>query len=359
MKKILIFNLTPRMWMLHYSAQFANELAKSHEVYVAIADYYDGFLYDKNIKLLKIRTNPTAISFAFDSLAIRNQFKLWKQIKRIKPDIVHFMDNHPWYPFYIKICKRLWYKTYVTQHDPVLHSWDNKWLLWKVSLWINNSLRDNADLLIVNWDILKQQEMELFHVDWNKIVSVPHWNYNFFTKWWKWGKPKNNHFLFFWRIWDYKWLDILLESLDKVKKEIPDFKLIIAWNWDISKHEKLLNKYIDNFEMFHYDIPDEEVYKYFEMSEFVVLPYKNATWSWVIPTAFAFAKPVITTNVWELATHVKNSWLIIEPNNVEALSDAIIYMLKNKEKAVEMWKEWRKYTEDTLWWDKIVNKIYS
>jgi hypothetical protein len=29
--------------------------------------------------------------------------------------------------------------------------------------------------------------------------------------------------------------------------------------------------------MFHYDIPDEEVYKYFEMSEFVVLPYKNAT----------------------------------------------------------------------------------
>ncbi len=359
MKKILIFNLTPRMWMLHYSAQFANELAKSHEVYVAIADYYDGFLYDKNIKLFKIRTNPTAISFVFDSLAIRNQFKLWKQIKKVKPDIVHFMDNHPWYPFYIKICRRLWYKTYVTQHDPVLHSWDNKWLLWKVSLWINNSLRDNADLLIVNWDILKQQEIELFHVDWNKIVSVPHWNYNFFTKWWKWRSPKNNHFLFFWRISDYKWLDILLESLDKVKKEIPDFKLIIAWNWDISKHEKLLNKYIDNIEMFHYDIPDEEVHKYFEMSEFVVLPYKNATWSWVIPTAFAFSKPVVTTNVWELATHVKNSWLIIEPNNVEALSDAIIYMLRNKEKAVEMWKEWRKYTEDALWWDKIVDKIYS
>jgi hypothetical protein len=95
------------MGMLHYSAQFANELAKKYEVYVAIADYYDGFLYDKNIKLLKIRTNPTTISFAFDSLAIRNQFKLWKQIKEIKPDIVHFMDNHPWYPFYIKICRKL------------------------------------------------------------------------------------------------------------------------------------------------------------------------------------------------------------------------------------------------------------
>lgn len=360
MKKVLIFNLTPRMWMLHYSAQFSNELARSYQVWTVIADYYDGFLYDNSVKLLKIRTSPTAKDFVVDSLMFRNQIKIWVKIKEFKPEIVHFMDNHPRYPFYARISKLLWYKIYVTQHDPILHSGDNKWLQWKVAAWVNKNLRNIADKIIVNWDVLKQEMISLYRLPESKLISVPHWNYNFFTKWWQWWKAKKNYFLFFWRISDYKWLDILLESLDKVRREIPDFKLIIAWNWDIKKYEKLLNKFKDNIEMYHCDIPDEEVYKYFEMSEFVVLPYKNATWSWVIPTAFAFSKPVITTNVWELATHVinKKSWLIIEPNNVEELSEVIIWMLNNKEKVVEMWKEWRKYTEEALWWDKIVEKIY-
>lgn len=361
MRKILIFNLTPRMGMLHYSAQFANELSKTHKVYVAIADYYDWFLYDSNITLLKIRTNPSAKSFILDSLMLWNQIKLWKEIKKLKPEVIHFMDNHPRYPFYARICKSLWYKIYVTQHDPVLHSGDNKWLQWKVAARVNKCLRNIADKVIVNGDVLKQEMIDLYKLPENKIISVPHWNYNFFTKRWKWWKAKKDYFLFFWRISDYKWLDILLASLDKVKNQFPKFKLIIAWNWNIRKYESLLNKFKDNIAMFHYDIPDEEVYKYFEMSEFVILPYKNATWSGVIPTAFAFSKAVITTNVWELATHVSNkkSGLIISPNNVEELSNAIIWMLSNKEKVKEMWKEWRKYTEDALWWDKIVNKIYK
>lgn len=361
-KKILLFNLTPRMWMLHHCSQFANELVKKYDVYVVIADYYDGFLYDERIKLLKIRTNPSAISFIFDSLMVWNQIYLRKEINKIHPDIIHFMDNHPRYPFYIKHAKRLWYQVYVTQHDPVLHTWDNQWLMGRVSLWMNKVLRENADKLIVHWEHLKQQEVKLYGINPDKIVVVPIWNYSWvFTKWAKWTKPKDNYFLFFWRISDYKWLDVLLESLELVKKEIKNFKLMVVWSWDISKYQKLMDANKEYIELYNYDIPDNEVYKYFEMAEFVVLPYKDATWSWVVPTAFSFSKAVITTDVGELATHVQNkkSWTIIKPNNINQLAESIVWMLNNKEKVVEMWKEWKKYSEEKLWWKSIVDEIYN
>jgi related to glycosyltransferase len=49
--------------------------------------------------------------------------------------------------------------------------------------------------------------------------------------------------------------------------------------------------------LYNQNIPDEEIYRYFEMAEFVVLPYKDATGSGVIPLAFAFSKAVIVSNV--------------------------------------------------------------
>ena len=58
--------------MLHYSSQFCNELNKREdiELRVAIASYHDSILYDSGIGFLKIRTNPSLLSFIFDSLNI-------------------------------------------------------------------------------------------------------------------------------------------------------------------------------------------------------------------------------------------------------------------------------------------------
>ena len=106
-KTVLIFNLTTRGGMLHYASQFSNELVKTHKVTAVIADYYDGFLYDKEIDLRKIRTNPFLQSFIFDSLSFRRHISLLRKIKKLKPDIVHFMDNHPRYPLYARMCRRL------------------------------------------------------------------------------------------------------------------------------------------------------------------------------------------------------------------------------------------------------------
>lgn len=360
MWKVLVFNLTTRWGMLHYSSQFCNELIKTRQVTAVIADYYDGFLYDKNISLRKIRSNPSLWSFIVDSLAFWRHIPLFHKIKKLNPDVIHFMDNHPRYPLYARVARRMWYKIYVTQHDPILHSGEQKTLLWKVAARVNKVLRNISDVLIVHGDKLKESVVSMYNISSNKIISVPHGSYTFFTRRAKWTLPKKNHFLFFGRIVAYKWLDVLLESLAFVKKKIPDFVLVIAGNWDIKSYVSLLDQHKENIHFYHYDIPDEEVYSYFEQSEFVVLPYKDATWSGIIPVAYAFGKPVITTDVWELSSHVQEgeTGFIVDPNNAKQLADKIVWMLCNKKEVKVMGEKWKKYTEDVFGWDKIVRKIY-
>ncbi len=359
-KKVLVFNLTTRGGMLHYSSQFCNELAKTHQVTAVVASYYTWTLYDDIVTLFKIRTNPSLWSFVLDSLLFWHHISLLLKIKKYKPDIVHIMDNHPWYPFYVRLCRRMWYTIYVTQHDPILHSGETQTLLGKVAAWVNTVLRRRSDKLIVHGDKLKEEVISMYKFPSDKIVSVPHGNYTFFTKWAKWAKPKKNHFLFFGRILAYKWLDVLLASLALVKERIPDFVLIIAGNGDLTSYDPLLATYKDNIALYHYDIPEDEVYLYFEQSAFVVLPYKDATWSGIIPVAYAFGKPVITTNVGELSTHVQagETWFVVEPNNPQQLAEKIILLLEDTTLVTTLWAHAFSYAQSHLSWTPIVDKIY-
>jgi glycosyltransferase involved in cell wall biosynthesis len=362
-QRVLLMNLTPRWWMLHYSSQFCNALNEIDyiEIKVAIASYHKSNLYNKHIKFLKIRTNPNFKSFILDTLNFFYHLFFIFQIIKFKPNIVHFLDNHPWYVFYWKLFKIFWYTIYTTQHDPILHSWENTTLLWKIAEKVNWILRNISDKLFVHWGKLKWEVIKKYNVSDDKVYSIVHWNYNFFkdnfSKWWI---VEKNTFLFFGRIVDYKWLDLLLDSLRIVKKTIPDFRLIIAWPWSLDKYWSKIEWLKDNIDIYNYNIEPEEAYKYFEKSEFVVLPYLDATWSGVIPVAYAFSKAVLVTDVWELASVVWNSetGFIIEWKGVEQLSQKIIVMLKDKSKVMKMWKEWRKFTEQKLSWNTIVTNIY-
>lgn len=359
--KILVFNLTTRWGMLHYSSQFCNELFKYCDLKVVIADYYKNNLYNNFIDFIKIKSNPSFKSFIFDTLFFWNHIILIYKILKFKPDIIHFIDNHPWYIFYGILFKKIGFNIYVTQHDPTIHTWEINTLLWKVASYVNYILRKISDKIFVHWDKLKKEVIIKYSINKDKVFSIKHWNYNFFKdKYSKWWNVENNTFLFFWRIVDYKWLDFLLDTLFFVKNRISDFKLIIAWPWDLNKYQNKINELKNYLEIYNYDISPEEAYIYFEKSEFTVLPYKDATWSWIIPLSYAFSRPVIVTDVWELPSVVNNwkTWIIVN-NNLEDLTKSICFMLENKDEVAVMWKNWRKLTEELLWWDKIVSKIYN
>lgn len=131
--------------------------------------------------------------------------------------------------------------------------------------------------------------------------------------------------LFFGVIRDYKGLDILLDALIITDQSV---KLIIAGEFYGNKQQYLdqINQNSIKNRVFLFDlfIPDDQVRYFFESSDIVVQPYKNATQSGVTQICYHFNKPMIVTNVGGLPEMVPDGKVgyVVEPNS-QAVARAI------------------------------------
>ena len=118
------------------------------------------------------------------------------------------------------------------------------------------------------------------------------------------GIKESKVVLFFGFIRKYKGLDILIKSMEKVFEKDPDVKLLIAGECYDNKniYHNLINKsrYKDNIVWIDEFISDSDISKYFSASDVVVLPYRSASQSGVIPLAYHYNRPVITSNIQSL-----------------------------------------------------------
>lgn len=115
--------------------------------------------------------------------------------------------------------------------------------------------------------------------------------------------------LFFGYIRPYKGLRFLLQAMPKIVQQFPDLKLLIVgefWEKDKQSYFDLINELQikDRIVLVNEYVPNEEVGKYFAVSDVVVLPYVTATQSAAVQTAYGFDKPVISTSVGGLKDSV-------------------------------------------------------
>ncbi len=127
----------------------------------------------------------------------------------------------------------------------------------------------------------------------------------------------------------YKGLDILLDALPLVLAEMPVHLLVAGEFWQggeaqyrrqiqelgIEEHVTIINEYL----------PDELLAACIDRADVVVLPYRSATQSAIIQTAFGRNTPVITTDVGGLAEVVEDgrTGLVVPPENSVLLTEAI------------------------------------
>lgn len=359
---IVVFNLNGRGWMLHYSSQFSNALKSEHNIRVIVPSYADTQLYDEGIELWKIRTNPTFGSFIIDSLNIFAHIGLLSKIWKFQPDIIQIMDNHPWYFFYPIFGRLIGAKIYVIQHDPFPHSGERKWIFHKVAIWVNIFLRKFSDILIVHGEKMRTKVIKYYGIPEEKIRSIYHWSLDFLRHENLSEKKEPYTFLFFWRIVAYKWLDILIQAVEILEKKWIPYHIIIAWDGDISPYknefEKIEKKNITLINRF---IDDKEIPGLFGRSRFVVLPYKDATASWIIPLSYSFSLPVIATDVGVLSEYVKNSetGLLVESPNPALIANAIEKLLWDQELTEQLGENAKKFQNTTLSWRGIIQSIYQ
>lgn len=166
--------------------------------------------------------------------------------------------------------------------------------------------------------------------------------------------------LFFGFVREYKGLDLLLNTLAELNNENMHLSIVGEFWGDKSKYtDIIINEKIPNVTVVDDYVTDSEVGKYFKEADLVVLPYKSATGSAVIATAYGYHKPVLVTNVGGLpdAVRDKETGVIVEPTT-ESMKCGLSWFLENKD-AVDFENNIRKFTEETMSWSSLCDEIYS
>ena len=144
--------------------------------------------------------------------------------------------------------------------------------------------------------------------------------------------------LFFGYVRKYKGLDILIEAFPKILSAIPNARLLIVGEFydNPSEYYELIRKLKieDKVKVINQFVPNEDVAKYYQAADVVILPYRSATQSGILNVAYGFFKPVIVTDVGGLAEFVDEgkTGFVVKPNSPEAIAEGIRRFLSVQDK---------------------------
>lgn len=172
-------------------------------------------------------------------------------------------------------------------------------------------------------------------------------------------RRKSLELLFYGFIRPYKGLDVLIDAMGKLRR--ADIALTIAgefWSGEDEIKTRItelgLDSQIELLPQYHTEAETAEL---FDRADVVVLPYRSATGSGIIPIAYHYNKPVIVTRVGGLPDMVLESstGFIISPNDPSALATAILKCSRDKSKtmrsAIKEFKlqlSWEHFTSELL-----------
>lgn len=257
----------------------------------------------------------------------------WKNaVERIKawhPDLVLVSYFLPWFaPSYAWICKRLLgIKIVCLAHNIDFHE------KWPAADLLTKKFLQHCDTIVVLSEACLRDLKRKMPADISsRAILGFHPVYDCYAENTQLANVfKEEHtLLFFGLIKDYKGLDVLLKAMKQSLAVLPGLKLIIAGEvyGRSDKYLKLIRELgLEASVETHFRyITDTEISGFFQRSQVCVLPYKTATQSGVIATAYSFGVPVIASDVGGLGESVVNNvtGLLVPPNSPEALASAII-----------------------------------
>ena len=142
--------------------------------------------------------------------------------------------------------------------------------------------------------------------------------------------------LFFGYVRRYKGLDLLLEAMAVAIREEPALRLVVAGEFisDLSLFRADVERLgiAGNVELLPGYVPADRVAPLFAAADAVVLPYRSATQSGVVPLAFGHGVPVIACDAGALSSqvsHGRSGWIVKRPGP-EALAGGILEFFRSK-----------------------------
>ena len=282
-------------------------------------------------------------------------------------DIIHTHVPTPWSSDWSNIVSRIRKKPLVvTYHNDII----GEGLANTVANIYNSTtlklLLGRADRIIITQDDYINSPHLTNYKD--KIVTIPNGVDTNLFKPIK-GARKSNQ-IFFLSVLDrfhkYKGLDYLLDALVKVKKNIPDVKLIVGGKGELLEfyENKTRELGLEDNVVFKGFLTDEEVIMHYQESELFVLPSISSLqegFGIVVLEALACETPVISTTIVGVSDDVieTDSGIIIPPKDTRKLEEAIMSILSDKKMIREMGKRGRLLVQEKYEWKKISESIHD
>ena len=352
--RILLICLTRRGGLLHFNDCLAEGLNRICDVRLLCgenAEYAEGALQGVSIETLNTGKGAKGTILKLFSP------QTWRDLRRIadefQPDVVHVTSAQEWNPALGIFVRHSLHKPLIyTIHDVIHH--EGTPFYFKIT---EGLFRGMPDGLVVLTDQGKQI-LTGKGVDPQKILVAPHGVYDFFTKYKK-GLPEQKQILFFGRIEPYKGIGILLEAVRPLLDANPEWSLHIAGGGDVMPYQEQLSH--PQIRLTNRFISDEEVAEFMEQASIVALPYLSASQSGVIPTAFAFGKPVVATQVGGIPdmVHDGETGLLIPPNDPAALQKALSGLMQDPELRSKLGSAGKEFASSELSWESIAEKHVS
>lgn len=327
-----------------------------HKNGIISATEYEGLSIYKNYLDL---TKVFVVNRYFDS---RGQWQFWFYGNLWKKVFRHMKKRkaqlfHATWPLYgeQKILYNLNLKIIQTVHDPFPHSgqYSQQGEIDRVE-----AFSHAASMVLLSTPQL-ESFCKNYHVDKSQILLnkmgefdhlkllVPYINKD----------SQTPYVLYVGQIQEHKGIDVLMEAMVRTHQKHPNVKLIVAgkgkFSFDVSKYSSM-----DYIEIRNYYVEVKEMVELLVNSMFTVCPYKDATQSGVVQTAFSLDIPLVVTNVGDLPLSVQDgvTGKVVPPCDANALSEAMNTLLEHPE-LLNMYKKnindvWRKGQS----WEPIAQK---
>lgn len=252
---------------------------------------------------------------------------------------------------------------------------------------LNQLIPDNGYEL--SYDGSREKEktiLKLFHPIYNLYAEDPDFDVEGYKK--EHGLKKHV-FLFFGFIRKYKGLHNVIEAFAQLRKERDDVSLLICgesfWNLDDKKLStkvknalfglakkvlirkkdddsaynplELVDTYglQDDVMIVNEFIPNEDVHKYFQVCDAVMLYYDYATPSGIESLSYNFKKPILATRVgpFEESIEEGQSGYLATPNDISSMADTMLRLIEypiapEKVEAKTRDLSWEKYVDAIL-----------
>lgn len=313
-------------WFLRYSIGYMDALTElGHEVTVVTHSNFEGADVSEEladlaarapqVRGLVMRGRPRSVTSNIDML----RFGL---DSRLHSDLVHLQESPDWRS---PIATGAWPGRFaLTVHDPTPHLGDEFGSRYAK---VTAEVRKRASLIFTHGEELAEQLRRQGGLG-GPVVSIPHGTASRGFVPIPEGPPR---ILFFGRIIKYKGLDVLLEALPEVWRELPTLELVIAGEGELPSSEVLRDPRVTTLNRY---IAEAEVPGLFEQCSAVVLPYVEATQSGVLALAKEYGRAAIASDVGSIREAiVEGAGLLVPPGDRKALAKAVISRLGDSEAA--------------------------